>query len=749
LEVAFLSTWRSQCGIASYTANLKSALDSAGVVAHVEPIDRKRIHYLTRPELKEHFRGLARSMRDADIVHVQHEFALFAGGYGYGVSMSALRAVLRELARIGKPTVITLHTDPFAMFGPKSHAAGFGIGAYMQAHWRSRMMPLFRTTGLEAIVHTRASRRAAIDSGIPDARVEVIRHGVPAHRRVSEAERQAVRRQLGYVPETKLLAIFGFLEPYKGYTTVIDSLARLPEDFQLAIVGGVHPFSESPASETILAELERRPALRDRVTVRGFVPASELAAFQSAADICLAPYRRGTPMSASGGVTWALASGKPVIASALPAFVELRDYVECLEVVTPDAPRELAQTVRRLTDDPGRAQELVFQAHRYCSLHSWEATATAHAALYERVCRQRPSLTGRLARLGPARLGQALARRSARAIRLAAQPEADGLVYATLRAGRARVTFALDPDSEDQLVQSLIRNGYPSEPGALLMQTLLGPGDVMIDLGAHVGTFALAAAARGCRVVAIDADPAHIRSLQASVARNQFRNVTVVHAAASDRTGSINFVPNGIWGHVRSNGSEASYVEVPATPVGKLLDELGIDRVAFIKMDIEGSELQAVEGMLPVLTDDDAPAILFESNAPVLREVSGVAYQDLHARLEELGFQLYVVDLERVGRLVPIKAGDFMPHAVLEYFAAKRLPEDIFPWSVAEPFSQEELARRLVQASGLDSIGYRAYAASVIASGPDWLRADPRVEQARLSLLDDEAPEVRDALTSR
>ena len=750
LEVAFLSTWRSHCGIASYTANLKGALDATGVLSRVEPIDRTRVVYLPRGELHDHFRQLARNMADADVVHLQHEFALYAGGYGYGVSTSVLRAVVDELTRLRKPTVVTLHTEPFAFSRRDKDLVALGHGAYLRALWRTRVAPLFRITGLQAVVHTPASRRATVDSGVPADRIEVIRHGVPSRPRLTEGERHALRSQLGFGPDITVLAVFGFLEAYKGYTTVIESLARLPESYQLVIVGGAHPFSEAPATEAILAELERHPELRDRVALPGFVEADELAAYQEAADICLAPYRRGTPLSASGSITWALASGKPVIASALPSFLELRDYIGCLEVVTPDAPRELAQAIERLVHEPDRAQELVFQAHRYCSLHSWEATADAHAQLYQRLTTRRPRLTAGLATITSARTRRRAAIRAAGAVRAHLATDRDGFKYLPLRVGTSHVTFALDPSSDDQIVRSLMTDGYPAEPGALLMQAFLKPGDVMLDLGAHVGLYSLAAAARGCRVVAVDADPAHVRALRAAVARNGFANVTVEHAAASDRDGMVTFVCNRIWGHVAPNGGDGaggvSRVEVKARPVAQLLAQLGIDHVDFIKMDIEGSEPHAIEGMAPLLARADAPVILFESNAPMLQHVSATAYQDLHRRLEELGFALYVVDLERVGRLVPVKAGDFMPHAVLEYLAAKQLPADIFPWSVDEPFTREELARRVVRASELDSSGYRAYAASVIESGPEWLISDPRILKARLRLMHDESAEVREQL---
>ena len=84
------------------------------------------------------------------------------------------------------------------------------------------------------------------------------------------------------------------------------------------------------------------------------------------------------------------------------------------------------------------------------------------------------------------------------------------------------------------------------------LQRFVPPGGSVLDLGAHVGTFSLTAAALGYRVVAVDASPIHIDLLNRSVARNGFRpsQLRVVHSAVGDTTGTVEFHLGGLWGMV-------------------------------------------------------------------------------------------------------------------------------------------------------------------------------------------------------
>src|SRR5947209_2183069 len=68
------------------------------------------------------------------------------------------------------------------------------------------------------------------------------------------------------------------------------------------------------------------------------------------------------------------------------------------------------------------------------------------------------------------------------------------------------------PFGTDPLSQAYLQGGEPPNAALLrLMLALVRPGQTVLDLGAHIGTFTLTATAAGCRVVAIEASPGNAR----------------------------------------------------------------------------------------------------------------------------------------------------------------------------------------------------------------------------------------------
>lgn len=127
-------------------------------------------------------------------------------------------------------------------------------------------------------------------------------------------------------------------------------------------------------------------------------------------------------------------------------------------------------------------------------------------------------------------------------------------------------------------------------------------GDIVLDCGAHVGTYTLAALEAGARlVVAIEPAPENLECLR--------RNLSSQVAA-----GRVVLCPKGVWDkddsltlYASSDDSAGDSValrypgsrpttQVPLTPIDKLVAELKLERVDFIKMDIEGAEDRALLG---------------------------------------------------------------------------------------------------------------------------------------------------------
>jgi FkbM family methyltransferase len=129
------------------------------------------------------------------------------------------------------------------------------------------------------------------------------------------------------------------------------------------------------------------------------------------------------------------------------------------------------------------------------------------------------------------------------------------------------------------------------------------PGDTIIDVGAGVGDEVLAFSRRvgpSGRVLAIEAHPATFRTLQATCRQNGLANVTCLQCAVVGRPGTV-YISDA--DHHESNRIGGSAAEVGrGFPVsGRTLDEIvrteGIDAIDLLKMNIEGAEGPALEGM--------------------------------------------------------------------------------------------------------------------------------------------------------
>lgn len=326
-----------------------------------------------------------------------------------------------------------------------------------------------------------------------------------------------------------------------------------------------------------------------------------------------------------------------------------------------------------------------------------------------------------------------------------ASPEdARGWVQAEVCIDDVRFQAVLDAGMNDPVTVSLAAGRVPDHHLIGLMLQLVGPGDLVLDLGAHVGVFSLAAAARGCLVLAVEASASNAALLRASAMRNGFHELRIVNAAANDTAGTIKFEANGPWGHIAwdTGGVQgAGTIAVPAITVDELLQAFAWPAPTFVKMDVEGSELRAIEGMRRLLEKPDAPPVLFESNGHALG-LAGQAPGALLRAFEDLGYVNYLVDR---GRLTRLDAAQPQIETVCECLAVKRRPPGLSGWEVRPAVTTEDTLLRVVAESRHPNPDCRVYVARTLASlDPDFL-AHPLVAGALEELRRDGLAEVRAA----
>jgi FkbM family methyltransferase len=254
-----------------------------------------------------------------------------------------------------------------------------------------------------------------------------------------------------------------------------------------------------------------------------------------------------------------------------------------------------------------------------------------------------------------------------------------------IRIGRGRsFQVVIDDRFGDDFARGLLHgNFWIRDEWRLLQSFLPRTGGRFLDLGGHLGSFALTAAAHGHQVIVVDASPTNAALIRASAELNGFANLSVVHAAVYRERKTLRFVENGPFGFLIEHEAQG-VVEVPALPVADILARHGWSHVDAIKMDIEGSEVWAVTGMSDLLSRPNAPAIFYESNGRTLHDFGRTSCHELWNRLEGFGYGNF---LYRDGRepLQPFAASQPQPEVAVNCLAVKldRHPIQTAPeWSI-------------------------------------------------------------------
>jgi glycosyltransferase involved in cell wall biosynthesis len=387
MKVLHLSTWKEACGIADYSADLIGALDAQGVRSEVYPLTRRGKKYMSRSAIVKDLSQFTKKARSFDLVHIQHEFSFFADNTGsLPRSIHLFGFVLKRLAKYGLPTVVTFHTEPFftSPLWDLFRRPDFAKCLALTYLWRRNVSCFFKRSNVRfrAIVHTRKARLNVKKSGFSFQNIEVMPVGVAPRSKIClNSNGTSAKEKLGYPPDVVLLSLFGFISGYKGPHVAVRALKELPPQYHLALVGGSHPESPDRTVNDILRALSEDQALRARVRVTGYLKPETIDLYHAATDICLAPYA-DPRISGSAAINWALSSGKPVIASKVPTFVDINDTADCLLLFTNGAFYELAWQIQRLAGDQELQLNLTRNAQKYVAANCWPEVAQKTLHLY-------------------------------------------------------------------------------------------------------------------------------------------------------------------------------------------------------------------------------------------------------------------------------------------------------------------------------------------------------------------------------
>lgn len=157
-------------------------------------------------------------------------------------------------------------------------------------------------------------------------------------------------------------------------------------------------------------------------------------------------------------------------------------------------------------------------------------------------------------------------------------------------------------------------------------------GDTVVDVGAHIGLYSLIAAKRvgpSGKVIAIEPDPENCTLLQRNIELNGLTNITILQRAAFSSNSKLKlYLPGKERGFTKLSTIMATravtedFIEVDADTLDHLMLLQGITEVNWIKIDVEGAELEVLKGATSTLSGS--------KNIALLIEVHNVNNMDLH-----------------------------------------------------------------------------------------------------------------------
>ena len=194
--------------------------------------------------------------------------------------------------------------------------------------------------------------------------------------------------------------------------------------------------------------------------------------------------------------------------------------------------------------------------------------------------------------------------------------------------------------------RTLIHFGTREKDHIYILNKELSSGSVIIDLGANIGYYALMEAnivGNDGYIYALEPSPSNVDLLRKNVSLNNYNAIVeVFQMGGSNKTGKENFYTSemsnlGTFSPTRYYGKSSMTKSSPTIFVKTInIPDFIVDKktIDFIRMDIEGYEVEVFEGMMPLLKNKSfSPKILFETHRP--------KYDDNHHSMRKVLIQMF------------------------------------------------------------------------------------------------------------
>ena len=365
----------TQCGLATFSAALSAGLSVNGADVSVvrvadgsPPSSARTIRSSARvigelvSDSPASVSGASELLNQSDVAIIQHEYGIYGGVDGGDV--------IDVIGGLRVPSIVIAHTvlkDP-------------------TANQRSVLEIVTAAADCVVVMSEAASQRLCLNYDVDRRKIVTIPHGatIPKAAAVKHGGRPT-------------LLTWGLIGPGKGIERVIGvmaSLAHVPGRPRYLIAGQTHPkvlAAQGEAYRDGCIDQARRGGLAGSVSFdSAYRDVASLTSLAQSASVVVLPYD-STDQVTSGVLVDAIASGRPVVATAFPHANELLASGAGI-VVDHDDPDALASALRRVLTEPRLAGSMAAEARRLAPTMAWPVVAAAYVRLAHRVLAERPAL---------------------------------------------------------------------------------------------------------------------------------------------------------------------------------------------------------------------------------------------------------------------------------------------------------------------------------------------------------------------
>lgn len=337
--------------------------------APVQEIEGVRYLHLPGPSASQTpFPDFAAAAADALVETVeQQKPSCIVAGSNYVNALPALMAARR--------TGLPIYYDIRGLWEFTSAAKTSGWQRSERFHLARQMESLIAAEADGVFAISTPLKEELINRGVPAEKITLLPNSVDCTRFRTDAYDPNLRASLGIPSSGTVFGFIGSMETYEGLDQLIRAFARLVAadvDAWLVLVG------DGPEARHV-GDLVGALGVVPRVRFVGRVPFTDVVRYYRMCDIFVYP-RTDSPLTRLVPALKpleAMAAGKPVIVSDLPALVELVGGSGNVCLTPPGDSDMLAEHMEVLARDVTQRTRLAEAGHRHAQVRSWETTVSS------------------------------------------------------------------------------------------------------------------------------------------------------------------------------------------------------------------------------------------------------------------------------------------------------------------------------------------------------------------------------------